>query len=423
MRVLINLVMSILVTFVCTILYNICYSKIKNYEKNIKLKNLLITFCFSVLILLNHTFNSVEMKIVVNFFLFSIELKIIFKDSWKETIINYIILSLVLFVIELMVTNVLLYFNLLTNNNSVGSTSYINLVLTTITGILEYMLFSINKLKYIFQKLSHFFNNNSTMSNFTYLLLFTIIVIGLFNVKNFANSHSILLIFILTIIFAILFLMVIRLKYHEEILKVSNKKLIDYNNNYGKFLDDYKIYKHNIKNKLSAMKTFGNKKVNALIDDLLEEETTFTIKNNELYNIPNGIKGIVAEKLYNKDYHVIINNKIKKDPFSKLNARSFNSISEAIGIALDNAIEAAEETKEPIITMDLHEDDENIYLKIGNNYCNWIDLDNIGNKYYSTKNRGSGLGLFSIKQNKLVIEKIEIVNNFYYITLGIKKAR
>ena len=199
--------------------------------------------------------------------------------------------------------------------------------------------------------------------------------------------------------------------------------MIDYNDNYGKFLDDYKIYKHNINHKLSAMKSYGNKKINALIDDLLQEETNFSIKNNELYNIPNGIKGIVARKLYNKDYNILINNKIKKDPFSKLEARSFNSISECIGIALDNAIEASQETEDPIIIMDLFEDNNNLYLKIGNNYCNSIDLDNIGNKYYSTKNRGSGLGLFSIKQNKLVKEKIEIINDFYYIELQIKKAR
>lgn len=227
----------------------------------------------------------------------------------------------------------------------------------------------------------------------------------------------------LIIIFAILFVSIIKLKYQDEMLKKSNRQLIDYNNNYGKFLDDYKVYKHNINHKLAAMKSFGNKKINALIDDLLEEETTFSIKNNELYNIPNGIKGIVAEKLYNKDYHVMIDNKIKKDPFIKLDARSFNSISECIGIALDNAIEASEATEEPIILLDLNEDNKNIYLKIGNNYCNSIDLDNIGNKYYSTKNRGSGLGLFSIKQNNLVKEKIEIINNFYYIELQIKKAR
>ena len=248
-------------------------------------------------------------------------------------------------------------------------------------------------------------------------------LLSMLNIQIFENKNSIYLIILLSIIFTILFVLVIRLKYHEEILKLTNRKLIDYNDNYSKFLDEYKIYKHNINHKLSAMKSFGNKKINALIDDLLEEETNFSIRNNEIYNIPNGIKGIVAEKLYNKEYDVLIHNKVENDPFSNLDPKTFNSISEALGIALDNAVEASEETKNPIIIMDLYEDKENLYLKVGNNYCNNIDLDELGNKYYSTKNRGSGLGLFSIKRNNLVKERIEIINSFFYIELQIKKAR
>ena len=118
-----------------------------------------------------------------------------------------------------------------------------------------------------------------------------------------------------------------------------------------------------------------------------------------------------------------MDNKIKNDPFSKLSPKVFNSISECIGIALDNAIEASEVTDNPIILMDLFEDEENIFIKIGNNFCNSIDIDELGSIYYSTKNRGSGLGLFSIMRNHLVKEKIDIINDFYYIKLQIKKAR
>jgi hypothetical protein len=229
------------------------------------------------------------------------------------------------------------------------------------------------------------------------------------------------LIIFLIIIFSILFVIIIKLKVKEEYFKKTNQQLIEYNEKYSKFLDEYKIYKHNIKNKIAGMKPYGNKKINALIDDLLEEETNFTVKNNNLYNVPNGIKGIVAGKLYNANISVLIDNKLKGDPFIKLSPKKFNSITESIGIALDNAIEASIETKEPVIMMNLYEDDETIFIKIGNNFSNAIDIDELGSKYYSTKNRGSGLGLFSIMSNKQVKEKISIINNFYYIELQIKK--
>ena len=171
------------------------------------------------------------------------------------------------------------------------------------------------------------------------------------------------------------------------------------------------------------MKSFGNKKINSLIDDLILEENNFDIKNNNIYNVPNGIKGIVAEKLYNAKIDVITSNKISNDPFINLSPKAFNSISECIGIALDNAIEASKETKNPVITLELYERKEYIVITIGNNFCNNIDFEKLGEKYYSTKKRGSGLGLFSIMKNKLVKEKISIVNDFYNIELQIKKAR
>ena len=405
------------------VLYNLCYEKLNNCKLKINKKKAIIIFLVALSAFFNNAYNNLWIKFLATFIVIVIDFYMIFTKDWKKSIISYIIICLILIFIEIILSDLLNILGILTSYTSVINYSIIKIYLSTIIGIIEYILISIKFINNTLKRLIDFLCRNFNFLNFVFLLPITYLIIGIINIENFATKGSMRLIFLLSIIFILLFTIIIRLMSHEEILKVTNKKLIDYNENYGKFLDDYKIYKHNINHKLSAMKSFGNKKINALIDDLLDEETTFSIKNNELYNIPNGIKGIVAEKLYNKDYHVMIDNKIKKDPFSNLDARAFNSISEAIGIALDNAVEASEETEEPIILMDLYEDKENIYLKIGNNYCNSIDLDNIGSKYYSTKNRGSGLGLFSIIQNNLVKEKIEIINNFYYIELQIKKAR
>ncbi len=423
MNEIIDIFYYVIAIFISITFYNIFYSKINSKKLEIQRKTIIIIFCATILNLVNIRYSPLAIKIIFNTILLCIELKLIFKDNWKTTITTHIFIYLFLQLLEIIITNLLLSLNILTSNDTANSLTFMNLFLTILISVIGYIFFLIPIVKLLFQKVINFFIENHTTYNILYIIYITIVILSLINIQNFANSNSISLIFFLCLVFIILFVSNIKLIYHSEILEASNKNLIDYNDNYGKFLDDYKIYKHNINHKLSAMKSYGNKKINALIDDLLQEETNFSIKNNELYNIPNGIKGIVARKLYNKDYNILINNKIKKDPFSKLEARSFNSISECIGIALDNAIEASQETEDPIIIMDLFEDNNNLYLKIGNNYCNSIDLDNIGNKYYSTKNRGSGLGLFSIKQNKLVKEKIEIINDFYYIELQIKKAR
>lgn len=239
--------------------------------------------------------------------------------------------------------------------------------------------------------------------------------------KIFSSVSSNILIIGLIILLIILIIINLKLYFQGKILKESNKRLIEFNDKYSNFLDEYKIYKHNINNKLISIKSYGNEKVSNLINDILENDSSQTIKNNNLYNLPSGIKGLVAEKLYDADYEVIINNDLKEDLFSSLPAKKFNSISECLGIALDNAKEASKDTKNPIIIIDLYENDESIFIKVGNNFINDIDLVEIGNKYYSTKNNGRGLGLFSIIKNEDINEKIEIINNIYYITLEMKK--
>ena len=422
-----NEIINILLFFISMLFsvyfYNLCYAKLTNQKLKITQKNIFYMIITAILIMLNVSYNLIGIKIMVNFIIYYIEMKLLFKNNTKEIIVNYIFIYLILNLVELMVTNIFLFFELLNNSQSANSLTFANMTLTILVQVIGYLLIANKRINILLKKLITFFIENKTQTNIVYLIFITTAVINVINIKNFANNESIQLLFMLLIIFITLFVTIIRLKYNEEVLKVSNKKLIDYNDKYGKFLDEYKIYKHNINHKLSAMKSFGNKKINALIDDLLEEETSFSIRNNEIYNVPNGIKGIVAEKLYNKNYNVIINNDIKNDPFDKLSAKAFHSLSESLGIVLDNAIEASEETKSPIIVMDLYEDKEFTYIKVGNNFCNEIDFDKLGEKYYSTKNRGSGLGLFSIMRNSLVKEKISIINDFYYIELQIKKAR
>ena len=385
----------------------------------INIKNIIVILVSSILILWNNVYDNMIIKAILNIVIIVGNYKIIFKENIRKIIIKYIIIYGIMIMIELIYSNIISIIDLfkltakeLTNGK---------IILSIITYTTGYIMIRIRIIRITIKRLIEIIDPITTIMNILYLLLTAIIVIGIFNVYNYEEKGSFEMIILIVIIFAILSALIIKTKTKEEILKESNKRLIDYNEKYGQFLDEYKIYKHNIKNKLKGMKVYGNKKINELIDDLLEEETTFSIKNNNLYKIPRGIKGIVAEKLYNDEINVIIENELKRDPFIKLKAKEFNKISEAIGICIDNAIEANEKMKERIITIELKEDKERIYIKIGNNYENNIDIERLGEKYYSTKKRGSGLGLFSIRRNELIKEHISIINDFYYIELQIKK--
>lgn len=419
MNEIIEIMPHIITIFIGNIFYNFCFAQINKKHLKWNKRNIIIIFLSSVLILCNNTYDNMFLKSIANLLIMCVNYKLIFKESIKRTIVSYIIIYVIMMLFELLYSNIILTIDLF--KISANYLTYTKIFLSIITSISGYLLLKIKVLRKFIDKLIKDILSLTTLMNIFYLLLLVIIIIGIFNVYNYEEKGSYKIILLIVVLFAILFILNIKSKTKEEVLKLSNSKLIEYNEKYGQFLDEYKIYKHNIKHKLAGMKTFGNKKINALIDDLLEEEDSFTIKNNNIYNVPNGIKGIVAERLYNTKINVLIDNKLDGDPFTKLNAKEFNNISEAIGICLDNAVEACLETENPTIILDIYEDQEYLYIKIGNNFCNDIDIDELGDKYYSTKNRGSGLGLFSIMQNKLIKEKISIINGFYYIELKIKK--
>lgn len=421
MNAIINFIIYFIGTFISVLMYNICYAKLNNHKLKLCLVNFLIIFTESLLVMFNNILHIMSIKIIFNFLTLTIGIKIKFKDSYKNVAINYVFLYLLIILIEIILTNFAYCMGLFHNSDSANSLTYSTILLSLSIGMVQYIIISVPIIRKFIQDIIHYFFKSNTIKATIILIFLTVDMIATFNIENFGNSIESII--VLIIIFIYLFTDIVRLKYQEETLKNSNHKLIEYNSKYAKFLDEYKIYKHNINHKLSGMKAFDNKKINSLIDELLNKETTFSVRNNNIYKVPNGIKGIVAEKLYNKDYDIMIHNKIKKDYFSKLSPQAFNSISECLGIALDNAIEACEETENPVITIDIYENKENVCIKIGNTFKNCIDIDEIGSKYYSTKNRGSGLGLFSIKKNKLVKEKITIINDIYYIELQIKKAR
>jgi len=70
MRGIIDLLIFVLVTFFCMILYNLSYAKINKHNLIINWKLLTITLLATILNLINLYYNSVEIKILFNIIIF-----------------------------------------------------------------------------------------------------------------------------------------------------------------------------------------------------------------------------------------------------------------------------------------------------------------------------------------------------------------
>lgn len=418
---LINIIPYLIVIFIGNILYSICFGKLINQKFKFNLRNIFLTFIYASILCIINSLPNLTVQIILRLVVGTIYYYLIFSQSLKKTIIGFIFIYSITILTELFYTNLYGYLKIITDNASVDSLNIIRLSISIFVCSTVFVLFFIPLLQKIFIKIFKLLIKSATLTNVVYIMFIVSGILGLTNVENFYQHNSIYLLISLIIIFAILFTIIVKVTTHRDYLKESNQKLTAYNDSYNKFLKDYKIYMHNIKHKLKSVKNYGDEKVNELIDDILEEKTSFDIKNNDMYNLPNGIKATVAERLYNTKLDVLIDNKIKGDPFKNLSARSFNETSTCLGIVLDNAVEASELVKNPVIVLDLKEDKNNIYIKIGNKFKNNIDLAALGSFNYSTKNRGSGFGLFSIIRSKKIKEQISIINDIFYIELKITK--
>ena len=74
-------------------------------------------------------------------------------------------------------------------------------------------------------------------------------------------------------------------------------------------------------------------------------------------------------------------------------------ISKILGILLDNALEAADETKEKTIYVTIKYDSQKYIFEIINTFTNKnIPIDKLFEKGFSTKENNSGIGLWEVHQ-------------------------
>lgn len=203
----------------------------------------------------------------------------------------------------------------------------------------------------------------------------------------------------MTIILCILF---IKMAFKE---KERNKELLEFQNTIIRLYDSTRIFKHNYKNLLTALKGYSDVsdygKLSKLIDDAFtEQQDAFSVPSNE--NIANvkdtGLKYLLISKhttaqKMNIDLNI---NAYEFDDNTVISKKDLNSV---IGILLDNALEAANENSNDKIVIFLYVNNpDELNVNVKNTYGVKPDINRIFGKNHTTKSGHSGLGLYYIKK-------------------------
>lgn len=288
--------------------------------------------------------------------------------------------------------------------------------------------------KEIFQKFCYKVNTDESLSKIIFAIL-TVLIISIlyYNITTIFKLNFTYTITIITLtVFFILYYFYIEQQAKYEKLNNEYNILFDYVQTFENWIDDEQMYRHELKNNLSIIRNLTkNKKIINKIDEMLQFSIIIDEQAIEdLKNIPKGgLKGLLYYKVAlakNKNVKLIIEVSPKVNQLlKKIPEKYLRQVSIVLGIYLDNALEAAEESKNKQVTLEVYETNGLINFTISNTYKNLIPLKKMKNKNFSTKGNSHGKGLYYVskilKKAKWMKSSQIFLNNYFIQKLSIKK--
>lgn len=230
--------------------------------------------------------------------------------------------------------------------------------------------------------------------------------------------------FVTVVIFAFLFTLYSKEQNEYTSLTEQYNQLFECVREFEIWIDKNEKNNHEYKNDLAVLEAkISDPEIKKFIEEKLTQKM---IVNSEwihpLKDMPNGgMKGLIYYKIIlaknNKVELKIDISKQSKKHLKKLTEKEYDAICQLLGIYLDNALDAARNSKQRSMALEFYEMREELNIVITNSFKGQIELDKIQNKGYTTKGNGHGKGLSYaneiLKENETLSAQNKICNNYY----------
>lgn len=419
-----NKLIFIILAYISYILLTLVFGKIGRTKFKSSIKNYLIIIVFTLLNSISFADDLLFLKTIISILIFILLNLLIYKKTFKQSIITSLIYLIMTLFTELVVLLVLSPFDII-SDNYITSISTLKAAITVMVMLVTYLFISIKIVDDFIYKVYSFLVNDKKYTKYIIIAIILVTFICLLYIINYSEKN----LFIMNVLFYIGFIAVIYLisksVYRNNKLNIVNQLLINNEESYIKALESYQLFKHNIIHELNCIKSVGNKKVNKIIDGYIEEHKTPTIDKKIMVSIPKSIRTILYNSIIkNSAYTLDINvdNYIKNDIINELSTNKYIKFCQVLGIVIDNSIEASKNINyiKPYIYLYLNEDKNCYYIKVVNAFNNDIFLFESNRNNKSTKKGHDGLGIKYINNTKFDIKSI-IRNDKFITSMVIKK--
>lgn len=408
---------------------------VKNINNSkVNLFNIYTILLMSCLIILPAVIYDIQYTYLYSIIVYAMTIityKCILNISFKRTIISCSFMLLIMSIFDSLISLIAVPFM---SFEEARKNVYVCLISSIVISVIMIILFN-NKL--VKQKISKFISKIDSGKSTDFIVFSVLIVIAMSVVlyvisKNFEFFNAVFTTsFLILIILYMLVIILVNEKRNYNKLYNEYDNLFNYVKVFEEWIESKQLNRHEYKNQLAVLRCMTQeKKVKAKIDSII---TDYINVDNEmisqLKNLPNGgMKGLLYYKMaIAKNNGINLEVDIGKDVGKLLNnfiEERKKVLSNLIGIYLDNAIEAARETKKKVVSIEMYEYEDTINVVISNTYNTKADISNRNQKGVSTKGIGRGNGLYFasklLSKNDWINEKQDMIDDFYIERLKIK---
>ena len=410
---------------------------INKQHKIFTIKNIIIFNAITILqAICSTTFNG-TIKSLIMFFNNIVLYKLLFKISFSKSIILALLYMILLIIPEM----IEIYF--MTKIIHISKNYVYNTFAGSIIGNISISLLFLGityLIRKLLRKLIDIKIEENTKITIYFILTFTCIVMLFY--KSFANIkldiNFVASIFVMIVFFVILFSLIKQTLTNNKI-KEEYDKLLEFMTTYENEIEKQRILRHETKNEFLAIRAKlcdnqKNKEIIGYIDEILKDK--IKVKQEAYakfgYLPANGIKGLCyfkAQVAEEKGIQVSLNisKRIKDSSIYKLSTKEQREFGRILGVILDNAIEASNNSENKQIGIEAYTtSDKNCKMIISNTFDGEIDKNKIGKERFSTKGKNRGHGLLLVKhiinENKIFELNTTVQNNVYTQIISIKKV-
>lgn len=364
-----------------------------------------------IYILLSYLITTSAIKVILDFIVLIMCCEYILgfdKKYLMKIVISVFITWVAMLLIDVMFSIILLYilnFDLTYINNNI----YFKGFMTCIICIILVLIFYDEKVRNYIIKIivkEHKFQKN-------YIFIIIILSVLLFSISVyiclFNYNVGIILgtLFIMITVYTVIVISTINEFNQKNKIQSEYDILLKNLNEYENLLDLQRVTNHENKNQLLVIKGMVDKGesntseyINSIIDTQYKDNDAIIYKTNRIPS--GGLRGLIYYKILTMKEKKINSNldvdrSLNELDFDNIPVKTNQELCKIVGVFLDNAIQAVSELKKKEIDIYLKYENDELYIKVSNNYNGVIELDKIDNSGYTTKGKGHGYGLSLVK--------------------------